>query len=222
MAESHTSGRSFVPALGFEWLTPLYDPLIRLALREDEVKQRLVDQARIEPGMRILDLGCGTGTLALLIKRAHPGAHVAGLDIDPRILEIARQKIAAAGLEIELRQGSAEAAGLEPASFDRVLTSLVLHHLTTAEKLDTLRAVRRALRPGGELHVADFGPPHNLLMWLLSLPVRFFDGADRTAANLDGRLPDVIRGAGFARVSEGDPTMTPFGSLSFTRATAPT
>src|SRR5262245_2499174 len=82
-ASSQRPVRSFVPALGFDWLTPLYDPLIRLALREEAVKQRLVDQARIAPGMQVLDLGCGTGTLALLIKRSHPTARVVGLDVDP-------------------------------------------------------------------------------------------------------------------------------------------
>ncbi len=219
-ASSQRPARSFVPALGFHWLTHLYDPLIRLTLREEEVKQRLVDQARIAPGMQVLDLGCGTGTLALLIKRSHPTARVVGLDVDPRILEIARQKIAAAGADVELRNGTAEEAGLAPGSFDRVLTSLVLHHLTTAEKLATLRAVRRALRPDGELHVADFGPPHNALMWLVSRPVRLFDGADRTEANLEGRLPGLIREAGFDAVREGTPMMTPFGTLVFTSAIA--
>jgi SAM-dependent methyltransferase len=217
---SHKQPPAFVPALGFDWLTPLYDPLIRLALREEAVKQRLVDQASIAPGMRVLDLGCGTGTLVLLIKRAQPTARVVGLDVDPRILEIARTKIAAAGADIELRRGTVEEADLAPGSFDRVVTSLVLHHLTTAEKLVSLRAVRRALRPDGELHVADFGPPHNALMWLVSLPLRVFDGAHRTEANLSGRLPGLVREAGFAAVAELGRIMTPFGTLVFTSARA--
>lgn len=214
------SQRSFVPALGFDVLTPLYDPLIRLALREEAVKQQLVDQARIAPGMDVLDFGCGTGTLVLLVKRSHPTARVVGLDVDPKVLEIARTKATAAGAAVELRQGTAADAGFAPASFDRVLTSLVLHHLTTDEKLETLRALRRALRAGGELHVADFGPPQNPLMWLLSLPIRLFDGSDRTAANLEGRLPDVIREAGFHDVKETQHLMTPFGTLVFTSARA--
>src|SRR5262245_58874403 len=217
-ASTQRPARSFVPALGYDWLTPLYDPLIRFALREDEVKQRLVDQARIAPGVRVLDLGFGTGTLALLIKRSQPTARVVGLDIDPRVLGIARAKIAAAGVDVELRQGTLEDAGFEPGSFDRVLTSLVLHHLTTGEKLVTLRAARRALGPEGELHVADFGPPQNTLMWLVSLPLRVFDGADRTAPNLEGQLPEIIRDTGFATVSEQGRTMTPFGTLVYTSA----
>lgn len=209
---------SFVPAMGLDWLTPFYDPFIRLALREEAVKQRLIDQAGIAPGMSVLDLGCGTGTLALLIKRSHPTARVVGLDVDPRILEIARAKIAAAGADIELRRGTAEEAGFAPGTFDRVVTSLVLHHLTTAEKLATLRALRRALRPDGELHIADFGPPHNALMWFVSLPARFFHGASRLKENLSGRLPALVREAGFGAVSERGRVMTPFGTLVFTSA----
>lgn len=216
----HSHRHSFVPALGFDWLTPLYDPLIRFAMREDEVKQRLVDQARIQPGMTVLDLGCGTGTLALLVKRSHPTARVVGLDVDPKVLEIARRKLAGANADVELREGRIEEADLEPGSLDRVLTTLVLHHMTTEEKLAALGAARRALRPGGELHVADFGPPGSALMWLLSLPVRLFDGSNRTTPNFAGKLPEIIAQAGFRDVMERGSAATPFGTLVFWSAMA--
>ncbi|MEW6270022.1 MAG: class I SAM-dependent methyltransferase [Thermodesulfobacteriota bacterium] len=220
MEATHKHSHSFVPAMGLDWLTPLYDPFVRTLLREEEVKQQLVDQASIQPGMTVVDLGCGTGTLALLVKRSHPAARVIGVDVDPRILEIARGKIAAAGVEVELRQGTIEEAGLAPGSVDRVLTSLVLHHLTPDEKLGALRAARTALRAGGELHVADFGPPHNVLMWLLSLPVRLLDGNDRVLANLTGRLPDIVRQAGFGDVRQRAERITPFGTLVYWSARA--
>jgi len=185
--------QDFVPALGVGWLTRFYDPLINLTLRETGVKRCLIDQARITPGLDVLDLGCGTGTLALMIKRSCPEARVRGLDVDPQILAIAREKIASAGVEIDLHQGSAAIPPLAPASFDRVLTSLVLHHLKTADKERALAGTRRLLRPGGELHVADFGQPQNALMWLLSQAVRWLDGSGRTEDNLTGRLPALIR-----------------------------
>lgn len=219
MEASHKS-HSFVPALGFDWLTPLYDPLIRFALREEQVKQRLVDQARIAPGMTVLDLGCGTGTLTLLVKRSHPDARVIGVDVDPKVLAIARGKIAAAGADVELREGRVDEIGLEPASLDRVLTTLVLHHMTTPEKLAALGAVRRALKPGGELHVADFGPPRGALMRLASLAIRTFDGSDRTSTNLTGRLPDIVAQAGFRDVAQHGHTATPFGTLDYLSAVA--
>lgn len=214
--DTHRShAHAFVPALGFDVLTPLYDPLIRLTLREHQVKQQLVEQASIAPGMTVVDLGCGTGTLALLVKQTVPSARVIGVDVDPKILDIARAKIAAAGVAIELRRGVLAEVALEPGSVDRVLTSLVLHHLTTDEKLSALRAARAALRPDGALHVVDFGPPQGWLMALVSAPFRFFDGHDRTNDNFAGRLPEVMRQAGFADVREHGHRMTPFGSLLY-------
>lgn len=211
----------FVPALGHQWLTRFYDPLVRLTMREEAIKGQLIAQARIAPGMDVLDLGCGTGTLAIQLKRTVPGAHVAGLDVDPEVLRIAREKIDQAGLEVALHQGTAADPMLASGSFDRVLTTLMLHHLTTAEKRATLAGVLRILRPGGELHVADFGPPQNALMAVISQGIRWLDGSDRTEVNLSGKLPELVRQAGFVAVEETGSTMTPFGSLAFLRASAP-
>lgn len=219
-AHGHEHRHGFVPALGFDLLTPLYDPLVRITLNERAVKQQLVDQACIAPGMTVVDLGCGTGTLVLMIKKTQPTARVIGVDVDAKILEIARGKIAKAGVEVELRQGLVQDVGLEPGSIDRVLTSLVLHHLTSEEKVAALRALHTALRPDGELHVADFGPPHNFLMSLVSGPFRFFDGHARTNDNFAGRMPAIIAQAGFRDVAERGHRMTPFGSLVYWSARA--
>jgi len=218
MEQTSKPHSSFVPALGFDLLTPLYDPLIRLALREDEVKRRLIEQAAITPGMTVVDFGCGTGTLALLVKQMHPDARVIGVDVDARILEIARRKLDDAGVDVELRCGPIDGVGLAPGSVDRVLTTLVLHHLTDDEKLRALAAFRRVLRVGGELHVGDFGPPQNLAMWAVSALIRVFDGADRVGANLEGRLPVLVRRAGFDDVAERGQVATPFGTLVFLSA----
>ena len=89
-----------------------------------------------------------------------------GLDGDAKVLAIAREKVARAGVEVELREGMAFTPPFPPASFDRVVSSLVLHHLASVNKRATLARVRELLRPGGELHVADWGRPQNVLMWL--------------------------------------------------------
>ncbi len=78
--------RNYVPALRFPALTNLYDPLVRWALRESTFKSELVRQARIEPRIRVLDLGCGTGTLTLLVKIQYREAEVVGIDTDPRMV----------------------------------------------------------------------------------------------------------------------------------------
>ncbi len=216
------ANHSYVPALGFHWLTRFYDPLLALSLRERTLKGRLIDQASIAPGHDVLDVGCGTGTLAILAKTRRPDARVVGLDGDAQVLEIARRKASAAGVEIELREGLADAeTAFAPASFDRIFTSLVLHHLILEQKRVALAAMRHWLRPGGELHVLDFGPQDNRLIGLLARGVGWLDGADRLRDNWQGRLPEFMRDAGFAEAAETGRALTPFGSVSFYRAVAP-
>jgi ubiquinone/menaquinone biosynthesis C-methylase UbiE len=146
---------------------------------------------------------------------------VTGIDIDPRILEIARSKAAMGGADVRLLEGSATDPGLPDASFDRVLTTLVLHHLTTPQKRAALQSARRLLRPAGELHIADWGKPQNALMHALSLGFRLFDSHETTAANVRGELPTLVAEAGLVNVKETDHWMTPFGTLTFLQATAP-
>jgi ubiquinone/menaquinone biosynthesis C-methylase UbiE len=220
MSDTASSTPKFVPALGVDWLTPLYDTVAWL-MGERALKRRLIAQAAIEPGQAVLDVGSGTGTLLMLAHEAAPGARLSGVDIDPRIIAIARAKLAAAGIPAEIVQGSATAPPLPPASFDRVLTTLVLHHLTTAQKGEAFAAIRRLLKPGGELHVADWGKPQNLLMEIAALSFRYFDGDETTGANLRGELPAMMRTAGFVDVREVEHRMTPLGTLAYLRATAP-
>ena len=221
MGLDRDSSRSYVPALGIHFLTRFYDPIVRITLREDRFRRLLIEQARVEPGQRVLDLGCGTGTLTILLKQACPDASVAGLDGDFQTLEIARRKIAAAGLSIDLQRAMTFAPPYAPRSFDRVLSSLVFHHLTTANKRRTFAAVRELLRPGGELHVADWGKPQNALMQLAFLGVRLLDGFETTRDNAEGRLVELIQEAGFRSVAETHHEMTVFGTLSLYRAIAP-
>lgn len=210
----------FVPALGYHWLTRFYDPLIALALRERALKQQLVDQTGLRPGHAVLDFGCGTGTLALLLKEACPEARVVGLDADPVVLALARDKIERAGVAIELRQGFLSAETFPPATFDRIVSTLVLHHLTHDEKLATLTVLRGLLRPGGELHVADFGAPRSAYARLVSHVFRHFDGEQRTADNLGGCLDAVVAATGFHAVALVGHRSTPFGTIEYLSAQA--
>jgi ubiquinone/menaquinone biosynthesis C-methylase UbiE len=198
--------RKYIPALGFEWLTPLYDPVM-LLMRESTFKRTLIEKANIKNGYRILDLGCGTATLTILIKKTYPGAEVTGLDGDPKILEIARAKVAKAGLDIPLDMGMSFELPYPDSSFDRVISSLVFHHLTREDKVRTFKEIFRVLRFGGDLHVADFGKPHNALMYLISLVFRHLEEA---GDNINGLLPEMFQKAGFDRVEETDRFMTPF------------
>lgn len=215
MGKSHPE---YIPALRYDWLTFLYDSLLRLTMRELTIKNHLLEQARIEKSHRVLDLGCGTATLTLMIKSAQPEAEVVGLDGDPRILKIAKVKVAKAGLDIALDQGMAFDLPYPDHSFDRVLSSLLFHHLTREDKVSTLAEVFRVLRPGGELHVADFGKPQNASMYLVSLVVQRLEQA---SDNVKGLLPGMFCRAGFQEVQETDRYTTIFGTLSLYRARKP-
>lgn len=157
----------YIPALGFDWLTPLYDPFVKWLMPESKFKKHLIKEANIKTGHRILDVGCGTGTLALLVKQNHEGAKVFGLDGDKKVLEIAQKKAAKAGAEIVLHQGLAFCLPYADKSFDRVFSSLMLHHRTPENKRLSLSEICRVLQPFGELHIADFKKPNKSLAAML-------------------------------------------------------
>lgn len=208
----------YIPALHFHWLTPIYDPLLKWGMREDVIKRRLIDRAGIQPGDRVLDLGCGTGTLTLMIQRAQPGAEVVGLDGDPRVLAIAREKARRAGMQITWDEGLADSLPYPAGSFDRVVSSLMIHHLAHEVKRGAMQEVLRVLRPGGTFHVLDFGRPHSLAMRLASLLVSLLEPVRE---NLDGKLITILEEAGFNSVSEGERFATIVGPLSLYRAAKP-
>ncbi len=212
---SATDQREFLPALRFNALTRVYDPLIAATTRERATKGRLVELAAISAGERVLDVGCGTGTLALLAMRAAPGAELVGIDADPEMLAKARAKPGAAAIRFD--QGMADELPYEDASFHKVLSSLVFHHLPRPIKEEAAREIARVLRPGGEFHLADFGPPRDPLNWGLSRMVRYGDGAS-TADNFAGELPAILREAGLRCDGERDRMRTGFGALCFYRA----
>ena len=154
MANAETV-RSFVPAMGRDWLLPVYDPLTRV-LGLSRVRRILLDQAALGSASRVLDVGCGTGSLAVLIKERHPELDVVALDPDPHALEKAMRKAGRAKASIAFDRGFADALPYRDASFDRVLSSFMLHHLEGDEKARTLGEVRRVLKPNGRFHLVDF------------------------------------------------------------------
>ena len=208
--ERHTA-HDYIPALGLRALTPLYDPVLRWLLREEQFKQRLIAGARIAPSDRVLDLGCGTGTLTVMIATAHPNATVTGLDVDAQVLAIARAKATRVGARFTLVEGMADELPFASDTFDRVLSSLVIHHLTTGQKRRALQEVQRVLRPGGEVHIVDFGPPHTRGAALVATAIRHLEHADD---NIAGAIPEMLRAAGFADVVVRESFMTLVGPLA--------
>ena len=213
--------RRYVPALGHDWLTPCYDVVVGATTRERLFKRALIEQAGLEPGQRVLDLASGTGTLAIWMKQRQPSLVVSGVDGDPAILAIAGRKAASAGVVVEWVHALATELPFPAQSFDRITSSLFFHHLAWDDKARTAREAWRVLRPGGELHVADWGRPASPLQRGLFLAIQLLDGFENTKDNLAGRLVELFEDVGFVDVAAPRAFRTMFGTLALYRATKP-
>jgi ubiquinone/menaquinone biosynthesis C-methylase UbiE len=205
------SDQRYVPAAGFSALTRFYDPILALTSREQAFRSRLLAAvaARLPDGGRVVDVGCGTGSFALLLAEGRPDASILGLDGDPDALAIARRK--APGLDF--RQALAADTGEPDGSADAVTMSLVLHHLDADGKAAALAEARRVLAPGGMLHVADWGRPQDPAMRVAFTVLQLVDGFATTRDHAAGNLPRFIEDAGFAPAPAFATLRTAFGSL---------
>ena len=210
-----------MPALGYHWLTPFYDAVVGATTRERKFKEALIQQAGLEPGQRVLDLASGTGTLAIWIKQRQPLLDITGVDVDPAILAIASRKAKSANVAVHFDCAPSHNLPYPTAHFDRVTSSLFFHHLSWQDKLRTARELFRVLRPGGELHVADWGRPTNFVMRGLFLMIQCLDGFATTRDNAAGRLVALFEQAGFTDVSERETLGTIYGTMALYSAVKP-
>jgi ubiquinone/menaquinone biosynthesis C-methylase UbiE len=202
--------------MGRDWLLPLYDPFTRL-IGIESAHRELADQAELESAERVLEIGCGTANLALLVKRMRPQLEVVGLDPDPKALARAGRKARQAALTLTLDRGFADELPYPEGSFDRVLSSLMFHHLEADLRTASLLDVLRVLRPGGSLHLMDFGGASHHLHGLARLARRSRTLQD----NWDDRIPTLMREAGFAEAAETGHLTKRIGRLMYYRATRP-
>jgi ubiquinone/menaquinone biosynthesis C-methylase UbiE len=199
-------------------MTRFYDAVVAITMRERLFRGRLAQQvlADLPEGGRIADVGAGTGTLAIALAAAAPAAPVIAVDGDPRVLAIARAKPGAGG--VEWKPGLASALPLEDGSCERLVMSLLLHHLDAGAKRAALTEAHRVLRDGGRLHVADWGKPQDPLMRAGLFTLALFDGFDGIRDHAAGRLPLFMEGAGFAPPKRHDRLRTAWGSLELLSA----
>jgi len=187
----------YLPAAGHDVLLPAYDLLTRL-LGMPPAYDALVAQAELHDEARVLEIGCGTANLTIRAKRAHPGVELTGVDPDPRALARARRK--AQGLSnVRFEKGYAQELPYADGSFDRVLSSMMLHHLDAGVKAAALAEAFRVLRPGGSLNVVDIVGHH------LSV-----------AHDVD-ELPALLRSTGFEYVAGGSRRLRLVGQVGFYR-----
>ena len=210
---------AYIPALKYHWMTRFYDPLIQWGMQEKKLKMHLVNQAVLQPGEVVMDLACGTGTLVLLIRQSHSHVQVIGVDADPEIVAIAKEKINRNQTNgISFKEGFSDRLPFSNNLFHHVFTSLFIHHLTLEKKKETFEEVHRTLRSGGQFHLLDFDKPQNGLMRVAFFPVQFLDGFETTSPHVKGIIPTLLKETGFAAIEETGQFSTVVGTLRAYRA----
>lgn len=206
------TARPYIPAMGRHWLLVLYRPFARFA-GLPRVHDALIDRAGVRAGHRVLDIGCGPGDLLLTLGRRVPGAELTGIDPDPAALRMARRSSTRRGLPARFEQAYADELPFPDASFDRVLSSYMLHHLDDEQKHAAMREVRRVLRPGGELHLVDAD----------GTPGQGHRQHPRLAGHTPERILAVMTDAGLTAAAETGPGRgrTALGHYVFFRASSP-
>ncbi|WP_068306276.1 class I SAM-dependent methyltransferase [Kordiimonas lacus] len=217
----HEKGESqaFVPALRYKWATGIYDLVIEYFTRGRALRRLSVDAIAPAAGEAILDLGCGTGELSLALAQTEPKSSITGYDIDPEILEIARNKMGLQGevSAVTFREVNVTDAASFPQQdigrFDCVASSLMFHHLTHDQKQQALKSVQALLNPGGRFVLIDWGPGANMFLRAAFWQVRLLDGLAVTLDNARGNLPNMLEEAGFSQIDATPLLDTMFGTV---------
>jgi ubiquinone/menaquinone biosynthesis C-methylase UbiE len=177
----------------------LYDGVVWFALRgrERQMRRRLLDLSGLRPGESVLDVGCGTGTLAILAKESVGRCGtVCGVDASVEMLARARSKAARAGVEIRFENAAAQALPFADSSFDLALGTMMLHHLGRAARREFAVELRRVVKPGGRVLLVDFARPDARKSFAAHFRHRH--------GHVDpGELGELLEGAGFHPVASG-------------------
>jgi ubiquinone/menaquinone biosynthesis C-methylase UbiE len=189
-----------------------YDPCVSLLMlgRRTRLRRTTVALARIQPGETVLEVGCGTGDVALAAKaQAGSNGAVYGIDPAPEMIAVARAKAARLGRTVDFQIGLIEALAFPDATFDVVLSSLMMHHLPDDLKRQGLAEIARVLKPGGRLLIVDIKRPIGRIDRVMG--TLFLHGGLRSGVQ---DLPPLLQAAGFTGIESG---ATGFRTLGFVR-----
>lgn len=186
------------PPLGHAALTPLYDIVIAFMTREAHWRERLIKKLALQSGDVVLDVGSGTGSLAVAIHNAQPKAVYIGIDPDADAIARARRKNEKVESSAQFLCGflnqDAIAGHAKP---NKVVSSLVLHQVPLVEKKRILKEIYEAAQPGGLICIADYGEQRSRRMrFAFRWTVQQLDGLEDTQPNADGVLLPLMRRSG--------------------------
>mgnify|MGYP002785085033 CR=1 FL=1 len=214
-----TNKKDFIPALGYNWLTGLYDLTIKLTMPERKFRAKLIDILNPKDNESILEFGFGTGQNIILAYQRNTKTKFTGVDIDPKVKQIGDNKKDKLGITMNLDLYDGKTFPYADNSFDKVFSSLVFHHLDKESKLSSLKEIYRVLKPNGQLIIGDWGKAKSITMRVAFYAVQIFDGFKTTNDNVNGLLPKYIEKAGFKKVAETDFINTTIGTYSYYGAT---
>jgi ubiquinone/menaquinone biosynthesis C-methylase UbiE len=191
MIES-SSKKDFIPALGYNWLTGMYDLTIKLTMPEKKFRNKLIEVVNPKVDEEILEFGFGTGQNLIIGKLKSPKSKFSGLDIDPKVKLITEKKLNKRHLNIPLFLYDGGKFPFKKGVFDKVYSSLVFHQLDTKTKKDCLKEIYRVLKPNGQLVIGDWGKPKSRFRRFLFYTVQLLDGFKTTQENVEGLLPKYM------------------------------
>ena len=203
--------KSFIAALKFKSLTSYFDIFLRSLMQEVKIKNQFIEFAQVKREEKILDFGCGTGNLLFMLAARYPNNELIGVDIDENILKIAHEKLLNKNMIIHLDNYNGTKLPYEDNHFDKVLSSLVIHHISTENKLLIFEELRRVIKPGGKIFILDFAKQKSIYSKTIVQILRKLEPIDD---NIKGLIPHILKKAEFHNVMDANYYKTWFGGLT--------
>lgn len=207
--------KKYIPALGYDFLTTFYDLAIKITMPEKKFRAILIDELDPKDNESILEFGFGTGQNLVLAKIQNKNTSFLGVDIDPKVRDIALHKLNKQNVSIPLDIYNGTTLPYQENQFDKIFSCLVFHQLDAETKLNCLIELNRVLKPKGKLIIADWGKASNKLMRFTFSFVQLLDGFKTTNDNVKGLMPDFIKKADFENVVISKSINTTIGTFSY-------
>lgn len=215
------NNKEYIPALGYDQLTALYDKVIKWTMPEKKFRAKVISYLSPLPNEKIMEFGFGTAQNLIGALKTEIQAFYYGLDVDPKVEKIAKDKLQKLGFlkKVQLDLYSGKKFPYPDNSFDKVFSCLVFHQLKTDEKKAALKEIYRVLKPSGQILICDWGAPNNLFCSLGFYLVQILDGFETTSDNRKGLIPHFLKEVNFSNIQKIDYVNTKIGTLSYTIGT---